>query len=117
MIISWQGRGYWVIFLVAVAMFLPLVILRQIDGPEVDRAVCLTMILAAIAVLGLGLRWNRGATFGPAARNNAFFGIPMQLWALPMILFAILLGTGTITTAETPRSRPAVQDLTGGANR
>ena len=115
MVVFWQGRGYWVVFFAAAAMFLPLIILRQIDGPEVDRAVCLTMSLAALAVLGLGLRWNHGTTFGPAVRDHAFMGLPMQVWALPMTVFAVLLGTGTITTAETPRSRPAVQDLSGRA--
>ncbi|GJE55211.1 MULTISPECIES: hypothetical protein [Methylobacterium] len=117
MYVFWHGRGYWVIFLAAAAMFLPLIVLRQVDGPEVDRGVCLTMGLAAITALGLGLRWNRGETFGPAARDHAFFGIPMQLWALPMALFAILLGTGTITTEEAPRQRPTAQQFPDGTVR
>ena len=117
MVVFWHGRGYWVIFLAAAAMFLPLIVLRQIDGPEVDRGVALVMTGAAIAVVGLGLRWNRGATFGPAARDHALWGVPMQLWALPMALFALLLGTGVITTAEEPRPRPAAQHVTGDAAR
>lgn len=104
MLVVWRGRGYWIIFLAAVAMFLPIVLLRQIDGPEVDRGVAVTMGLAAVAALGLGLHWNRGTTFAPSARAHSFMGIPMQLWALPMALFALLLGTGVITTAEEPRS-------------
>ncbi|KQU05781.1 hypothetical protein ASG60_03840 [Methylobacterium sp. Leaf469] len=110
MIVFWTGRGYWVVFFVALAMFLPLIVLRQVDGPEVDRAVCLTMSLAALAVLGLGLRWNRGTTFGPAGRDHAFWGLPMQVWAVPMLVFAALLGTGTITTAEAPRARSSFQE-------
>lgn len=109
MYMFWRGRGYWVVFLAAAAMFLPLIVLRQVDGPEVDRGVCLTMSLAALAALGLGLLWNRGRTFVPQARDHSFWGVPVQLWALPMALFAILLGTGAITTAEEPRPRPAAQ--------
>ena len=113
MIVFWNGRGYWVVLLVAAAMFLPLIVLRQVDGPEVDRAVGLTMSLAALAVLGLGWRWNHGTTFGPAGRDHAFWGLPMQVWAVPMIVFAVLLGTGTITTAEAPRARPSFQESSG----
>ncbi|KQP04866.1 hypothetical protein ASF28_18725 [Methylobacterium sp. Leaf99] len=111
MIVFWNGRGCWVAFLAAAAMLLPLIVLRQVDGPEVDRAVCLTMSLAALAVLVLGLRWNHGTTFGPAGRDHAFWGLPMQVWAVPMLVFAVLLGTGTITTAEAPRARPSIQDF------
>ena len=103
MVVFWSGRGYWVIFLTAAAMFLPLIVLRQVDGPEVDQAVALTMGLAALAVFGLGLRWNKGTTFGPAGRDHTLWGLPMQAWAVPMVVFAVLLGTGTITTAEPPR--------------
>jgi len=113
MIVFWSGRGYWAVLLVAAAMFLPLVVLRQVDGPEVDRAVGLSMGLAALVVLGLGLRWNHGTTFGPAGRDHAFWGLPMQVWAVPMIVFAVLLGTGTITTAEAPRGRPSFQESGG----
>lgn len=114
MLIVWRGRGYWIVFLAAVAMFLPIVLLRQIDGPEVDRGVAVTMGLSAVAALGLGLRWNQGTTFGPSAQEHSFMGIPMQLWALPMALFAILLGTGVITTAEEPRSAAAAPQTTEG---
>ncbi len=103
MLIVWCGRGWWITWMTALAMFLPMIVLRQIDGPEVDRGVALTMGLTALATVWLGLRWNRGVTFDAAARDHSFYGIPMQLWALPMILFAVLLGTGVITTAETPR--------------
>ena len=102
MYVIWTGRAHWVFFLTAIAMFLPLILLRKIDGPEVDRAVAITMGLAALTVGILGLRWNQGVTFRPEARRHAVWGIPMQLWALPMALFAILLATGTITTAEEP---------------
>jgi hypothetical protein len=105
MLVIWNGRGAWVIWLVAIAAFLPLILLRQIEGPEVDRAVAITMGLAAVGILALGLRWNRGATFDVSARANSLWGIPMQLWALPVALFAILLGTGVITTAEDPPVR------------
>ena len=105
MILFWNGRGHWVIFIGAAAMFLPLIVLRQVDGPEVDRGVAITMGLAAAATLWLGLRWNRG---GPT--RHSLWGIPVQVWAAPMLLFSVLLGTGTITTAEEPRGggRPAV---------
>lgn len=116
MYMFWNGRGFWVVMIIAIAMFLPIIVLRQVDGPEIDRGVCLTMGLAAAAAFVLGLIWNRGVTFGPAAREHSFFGVPVQLWALPMALFAALLGMGVITTAEEPRNRPPVEaQRLGGA--
>lgn len=102
MLVIWHGRGWWITWIALLAMVLPMIVLRQIDGPEIDRGVSITMGLAAAATFLLGLRWNRGTTFNAEAREHSLMGIPMQLWALPMILFAILLGTGVITTAETP---------------
>jgi hypothetical protein len=112
----WRGRGWWVTWLALLAMVLPMIVLRQVDGPEVDRGVALTMGLAALATLLLGLRWNRGAAPVEPARHS-FWGLPLQLWAAPMLLFAVLLGTGTITTAEEPRadrSAVRVQTRDGG---
>ena len=103
MYIVWQGRGWWVTWIALLAMVLPMIILRQVDGPEIDRGVALTMGLAALATFGLGLRWNRGGLPGEPARHS-FWGVPLQIWAAPMLLFAVLLGTGTITTAEEPRA-------------
>jgi hypothetical protein len=105
MLIIWHGRGWWVTWIAALAMFLPIIVLRQVDGPEIDRALTVTMIMAALATAGLGLRFNRGATFGPAAQQHSLWGIPMQFWALPMALFALALGAGWLTTAEEPRPR------------
>jgi len=102
--ITWHGRGWWVTWITALAMFLPMIVVRHIDGPEVDMGVSIAMLLAAVFTAGLGLYWNRGVTFDASAQEHSLFGIPMQLWALPMLLFAILLGTGTITTAEPPRA-------------
>jgi hypothetical protein len=114
MLVVWRGRGAWVIWLVAIAAFLPMIVLRQIDGPEVDRGVAITMGLAALGILGLGLRWNRGATFDASAQEHSLWNIPMQLWALPVALFAVLLATGVITTAEEPRpARPAARVVGG----
>jgi hypothetical protein len=117
MLIVWRGRGYWVIFAIAIAAFMPLIVLRQIEGPEIDRAVAITMGLAGLAVGGLGLRWNRGVTFSPVAQENSLWGIPMQLWALPILLFALALGTGLITTAEEPRSNLSAAPITTGLVR
>ena len=115
MLAVWHGRGYWVVFAVTMAAFLPMVVLRRIDGPEIDRGVAIATGLAALATMGLGLRWNRGVTFDASAQDHSLWGIPMQLWALPMALFAILLGTGAITTAEEPRrgrtAPPITRDL------
>ncbi|WP_102958066.1 hypothetical protein [Mangrovicella endophytica] len=102
MLIAWSGRGWWVTWITALAMFLPMIVLRQVDGPEIDRGVAIAMTIAAITTIVLGLRFNRGGTFDTSARAHSLWGIPMQLWAVPMALFAILLGTGTITTAEEP---------------
>ena len=113
MVVVWHGRGYWVIFLAALAMFLPIILLRQVDGPEVDRGVAVAMGVAAIATLWLGVRWNAGATFSAAARNHSLFGIPVQLWALPMVLFATALGSGIITTAEGPASPSPTSSIVG----
>jgi len=114
MIIFWQGRGFWVPIITAAAMFLPIVVLRQVDGPEVDRGVCLTFAVAAALTVWLGLRWNRGRAPGQPV-GHSFWGVPVQLWALPMILFSVLLGTGTITTAEeSPRPRGAPALVGGG---
>ncbi|MCR0984445.1 hypothetical protein [Roseomonas populi] len=112
MILFWNGRGYWVVFLAALAMFLPLIVLRQVDGPEVDRGVALTMGLAGIATLLLGLRLNQG---GPT--RHSFWGIPMQVWAAPMLLFAVLLATGTITTAEEPGGERPARFVTEGGRK
>ena len=84
----------------AIAMFLPMFVVRHIDGPEVDLGVSVAMGLAAVVTAALGLFWNRGVTFAAAAQDNSLFGIPVQIWALPMALFSLLLGTGIITTAE-----------------
>ena len=117
MVVVWFGRGYWVVLIIALAMFLPIILLRQVDGPEVDRGVALAMGLAAVATLWLGLRWNAGATFSAAARRHSFFGIPVQVWALPMALFATLLGTGIITTAEGPDTPSPTSHIVEGVDR
>lgn len=117
MVVVWSGRGYWVVFLIALAMFLPIILLRQVDGLEVDRGVALAMGLAAVATLWLGWRWNAGATFSAAARHHSLFGIPMQIWALPMALFAALLGTGTITTADGPDTPTPTSNIVEGVDR
>ncbi|MFT8246123.1 hypothetical protein [Roseomonas sp. BN140053] len=102
---TWRGRGWLVILLVAAAMVLPMLVLRQIDGPAVDRGVGLAMGIAALAALLLGLRWNRGGAPGQPA-EHALWGLPVQVWALPMLVFAALLGTRVIITEEEPRRPP-----------
>jgi len=97
----WRGRGWWVTWIVALALFAPMLLLQQVDGPAVDRGVALSTALAALAVAGLGLRMNRGGGRGEPARHS-FWGVPLQFWALPLLLFSALLATGTITTAEEP---------------
>ncbi|MBR0664961.1 hypothetical protein GXW71_11410 [Roseomonas hellenica] len=100
--IFWAGRGWCAPCLLALGMFLPMIVLRQIDGPEVDRGVGLAVGLAALVIAWLGLRWNRGGKPSEPARHS-FWGLPLQFWAIPMLVFAILLGTHVITTAEEPR--------------
>lgn len=107
MFIFWEGRGWWFTWLLALGMFLPIIVLRQIDGPEVDRGVGLAVGLAAIVVFWLGLRWNRGGRPGERAQHS-FWGLPLQYWAIPMLIFAVLLGTRVITTEEAPR-QPATR--------
>lgn len=110
----WRGRGYWVIFLAVAAMFLPLIVLRQVEGPAVDRGVGIAMGLAGAATLWFGLRWNRERAPGAPAEHS-LWGLPVQVWALPMLVFALLLGTRTITTEEAPRpSRTLAAPLEGG---
>lgn len=104
MIVVWRGRGWWITWIVLFAMVLPMLVLRQIDGPAIDRGVTITMGVAALATTLLGLRFNRGLTFSPSAQEHSLWGVPMQLWAVPMALFALALGSGLITTAEDPRS-------------
>ena len=94
MLIFWEGRGWWITWIAALAMFGPIVALRQVDGPEIDRAVAVTMAVAGTVTLVLGVLWNRNGA------RHSFWGLPMPVWAAPMLLFAALLGTGTITTAE-----------------
>lgn len=115
--VFWSGRGYWVVFLATLAAFVPMIVLRQVDGPEVDQGVSFAMALAAAATFGFGLRWNRGVTFGAAAQEHAMWGIPLQVWAVPLLLFAILLGSGIITTAEGPRPRAAAPTGPGSPSR
>ena len=110
MLVVWQGRGWWVTWLVALGMFLPMIVLRQVDGPEVDRGVAIAMGLLAAVTFWLGLRWNRGS----APARHSLWGVPMQIWAAPMLLFAVLLGTGVITTAEEPRPARAARSTTDG---
>ena len=110
----WRGRGYWVILLAAAAVLLPMIIVRQVEGPAADRAIGIAMGLAGAATLWLGLRWNRARAPGAPAEHS-FWGVPVQVWALPMLVFALLLGTRTITTGEAPRpSRSTEAPLDGG---
>ncbi len=108
MLMFWQGRGWWVTWIALLAMVLPMLLVRQIDGPAVDDGVSTAMGLAAVLtyVLGRRFNWRDAAAGQPAA--HSFWGLPMQYWAVPMLVFAVLLGTGTITTAEEPRPRPPV---------
>jgi len=116
MLIFWRGRGWWITWIALLAMVLPMILLRQIDGPAIDRGVSLSMGLAAIATLLLGLRFNRGGQRGAPAEHS-FWGLPMQVWAAPMLVFAVLLGTGTITTAEEPRTPGAHAPPSGGLSK
>lgn len=102
MFIVWRGHGWWVTWIALLAMVVPMAVVRRIDGPEVDQGVSLAMAVAAAATLLIGLRLNRGR--GPAA--HSFWGLPFQFWAVPMLVFSVLLGSGTITTAEAPRPAP-----------
>ncbi len=104
MFLFWSGRGWWVTWLILLGMVLPMLVLRQVDGPEVDRGVGLAMGLSAAVTFVLGRRWNRRRAPGEPAPHS-FWGLPLHLWAVPMLIFAVLLGTGTITTAEEPRPR------------
>jgi drug/metabolite transporter (DMT)-like permease len=106
MMMFWGGRGIWLPIMVAVAMFLPIIVLRQVDGPEIDHGVGITMAIAAVIVFALGWRWNEATPRGERA-HHSFMGLPLQYWAVPMLIFAVLLGTRTITTEETPSVHPA----------
>jgi hypothetical protein len=108
--VFWRGKGYWVIFILAAAMFAPMIGLRQIDGPEIDYGVGIAMGLAAIVTFIAGYRLNRRTPKGEPA-GHSFWGLPFQYWAVPMLIFGGLLGTRTITTEETPRSPPATYAL------
>lgn len=102
---GWQGRGLWVPIIAALAMFIPLIVLRQVDGEQVDAGVTITMAIAAVVTFVLGLVWNRPTPEGEPARH-AFCRIPVQYWAVPMAVFSLLLGTGILNTAE---EQPAAQ--------
>lgn len=101
MTVWWEGKGYWVIFLVALAMLAPMIILQQVDGPAIDYGVATAMTIAAVIILILGFWLNRQTLKGHRSAH-AFFFIPVQYWAVPMLIFAALLGTRTITTEESP---------------
>lgn len=96
---GWQGRGFWVPIIAAIAMFTPLIILRQVDGEQVDVGVAITMAIAGVVTLALGFIWNRPTPKGEPALH-AFCRIPMQYWAVPMLVFSLLLATGILNTAE-----------------
>lgn len=114
MLMFWQGRGWWVTWIALAAMVVPMLVAREVDGPAVDRGVALSMTLAAVATVALGLRLNRGGPPGQPAAHS-FWGLPLQYWAVPMLVLAVLLGTGTITTAEEPGPRGGgVAPLTRG---
>ena len=99
LLIYLRGRGFLVPFLIAFAMFAPMIALRQIDGPEIDHGVGLTMGVMAVIVFILGWRFNRETPKGERAWHSFMF-VPMHYWAVPMLIFAVLLGTRTITTEE-----------------
>lgn len=109
MILFWQGRGWWVTWIALLAMVVPMVVAGQVDGPAVDRGVALAMGLAALVTFGLGLVFGRDR-----AARDSFLGFPLQVWAAPMLLFAVLLGTGTITTAEEPPATRSFGPAIGG---
>ncbi|WP_458094462.1 hypothetical protein [Roseomonas sp. WA12] len=74
-----------------------MIVLHQMDGPEVDRGIAVTLGVATVAVLILGLRWNRSGAPGKPARPYRQ-GLPMQIRAAPPPF-----GKGPISTAEEPR--------------
>lgn len=97
--VFWRGRGFLVPMLIALAMFAPMIALRQIDGPDIDHGVGLTMGVMAVVTFILGWRFNRETPKGEAAWHS-FMRLPLHYWAVPMLIFAVLLGTRTITTEE-----------------
>ncbi|HEY4202586.1 MAG TPA: hypothetical protein VGM83_18705 [Devosiaceae bacterium] len=100
-LVAWQGKGFWVPIIVAIALFAPILALRQIDGPAIDHGVGITMGLAAIITFIMGFGLNRSGPKGQPAAHS-FCRVPFQYWAVPMLVFAILLGTRIITTEEAP---------------
>lgn len=108
--INWRGKGIFLPILLAIAMFAPIIALRQIDGPEIDHAVGITMGVMAIVVFIWGWRLNHPSVKGEPAAHS-FFRIPLHFWAVPMLVFAVLLGTRVITTEEGPRRPSATERL------
>ena len=114
MLLFFAGRGPWVPIIGFAAMVLPIIAFRQIDGEPIDNGVAVTMTIAAIVTFVLGRRWNRATPAGSPALHS-FMGLPFQYWAVPMVIFALLLGTGVLNTAEGdgpsvhPASREAVK--------
>lgn len=103
---SIQGRGFWVPIIVALAMFTPIIILRQVDGEAVDTGVTISMTIAAVVTLVAGFWLNRATPKGEPAQH-AFCRIPFQYWAVPMAVFAALLDFGILNTAEEPAATQA----------
>nr|WP_314261769.1 hypothetical protein [uncultured Devosia sp.] len=103
--LAWRGRGFWIPILVALGMFTPIIVLRQIDGPAIDYGVGITMGIAALITAISGFWLNRLTPKDEPALHS-FWRVPFQYWALPMLVFAVLLGTRTITTAESPPPPP-----------
>jgi drug/metabolite transporter (DMT)-like permease len=109
MVLFWRGRGWWVTWIALLAMVAPMIVAGEIDGPAVDRGVALAMGLAAAATFGLGVLFGRDRT-----AEDTFLGLPLQVWAVPMLVFALLLGIGTITTAEEPPAGRSAGPPPGG---
>lgn len=113
MMLAWRGRGFWIPLLIAMAMFTPIILLRQVDGPAIDYGVGITMGIAAVITAITGFWLNRLTPKGEPALHS-FCRVPFQYWAVPMLIFALLLGTRTITTEEGPQAAmPSASEVQG----
>lgn len=85
MIIVWKRRGHFALTLPAVAV---LAYKAAAKSPSITGQAT-TILIAAVAVVILGILWNRGPDVEEDGKH-LLLGIPMELWGMATIGLQVL---------------------------